>query len=105
MGLKELWDKLVEKASEEERAVASFFEAHIAKLHDELGEEYAPKEYPKWVDGKVFNDAEEEAALRASREPAPAPVAETPTAPPAPVIDPPAAPAAAGTPEAPGEAS
>jgi hypothetical protein len=86
MNLHDLWQALIEKASEEEKAVAAKFHDEVKALSDKL-KEYVPVEFPKWVDGKIVNSPAE---LQPAAAPAaPAVVDQTPAAP-----EQPAAPAA-----------
>ena len=67
MKLIDLWDALLEKASDVEKEAAMEFHAVIAKLHDDLELAGKPEEYPKWVMGKLAADAEHEARIIADQ--------------------------------------
>ena len=67
MKLIDLWDALLEKASDIEKEAAMEFHAVIAKLHDDLELAGKPEEYPKWVMGKLAADAEHEARIIADQ--------------------------------------
>lgn len=84
MNLKDLWHSFVAKASAEEKALAAQFHEHIERLDADLTEAIPFKEYPKWVDGKVVESAEAEAALKAAAAPMTEPSAPAPEPPPAP---------------------
>lgn len=102
MTLKDLWHQLVDKATEEEKAIAAQFHEHIAELDATLTEVIPFKEYPKWVGNKVVSSKEEEDALQSAADPQPEPTpAPTPVAGPAaaPAVEPEPAPAAEAPPE------